>query len=87
MNSASATCTQFFAVERAALGGNRELAKDCGGRTPNYSASNVWRSMLVDGTPDSVSDGLTRDEREHSDSVFPFLAAPDAQAAATGAYQ
>ncbi|NKJ19714.1 DUF4331 family protein [Dyella sp. SG609] len=87
VNSASATCTQFFAVERAALGGNRELAKDCGGRTPNYSASNVWRSMLVDGTPDSVSDGLTRDEREHSDSVFPFLAAPDAQAAATGAYQ
>jgi len=87
VNSASATCTQFFSVERAALGGDPALAKDCGGRTPTYSASNVYRSMLVDGTTDSASDGLTRDEREQSDSVFPFLAAPDAQAAAAGAYQ
>ncbi len=87
VNSASATCTQFFAVERAALGGDRALAQDCGGRTPTYNASNIYRSMLVDGTTDSVSDGLTRDEREHSDSVFPFLAAPDARAAGAGAYQ
>ena len=87
VNSASAVCTQFFAVERAALGDDRALAKDCGGRTPTYSASNIYRSMLVDGTTDSVSDGLSRDEREHSDSVFPFLAAPDAQAATAGAYQ
>jgi hypothetical protein len=87
VNGASATCTQFFAVERAALGGDRELAKDCGGRTPTYSAANVYRSMLVDGTTDSVSDGLARDEREPSDSVFPFLAAPDAAPGAAGAYQ
>lgn len=89
VNSASATCAQFFAVERAALGGERALAADCGGRTPNYSASNIYRSMLVDGTPNSVSDGLDHDERTHSDSVFPFLAAPDAPsaAAAAGAYQ
>ena len=65
----------------------RELAKDCGGRTPGYSAANVYRSMLVDGTTDSVSDGLVRDEHEPSDSVFPFLAAPDASPAAAGAYQ
>ncbi|WNL44913.1 DUF4331 family protein [Dyella sp. BiH032] len=87
VNSASATCTQFFAVERAALGGKRELAQDCGGRTPSYSAANVYRSMLVDGTTDSVSDGLVRDEREPSDSVFPFLAAPETSPAAAGAYQ
>ena len=87
VNGASATCTQFFAVERAALGGDRELAKDCGGRTPNYSAANIYRSMLVDGTTESVSDGLVRDERQHSDNEFPFLAAPDAAPVATGAYQ
>ena len=87
VNGASSTCTEFFAVERAALGGNRELAKDCGGRAPSYSAANVYRSMLVDGTTGSVSDGLAHDEREHSDRVFPFLAAPDATSKAAGAYQ
>lgn len=89
VNGASATCTQFFAVERAALSGERALANDCGGRTPNYSASNIYRSMLVDGTTHSVSDGLEHDERPHSDSVFPFLAPPDAPSAVApaGAYQ
>jgi len=77
INSASSVCTQFFAVELASLAGQRALANDCGGRTPLYDAANVWRSLLVDGTTNSVDDGLHHDEREHSATRFPFLAPPD----------
>jgi hypothetical protein len=78
INSASRVCTQFFAVELAALAGREALSEDCGGRTPNYDAANIYRSLLVDGTPVGVDDGLHHDERQHSASVFPFLAPPDA---------
>jgi hypothetical protein len=74
-------CKQFFAVEMATLAGQTELDNDCGGRTPTYSAANVWRSMLATGTPAGIDDGLTRDKREQSSTVFPFLAAPQAEGA------
>lgn len=77
VNSASAVCTQLFAVERAHLAGARALASDCGGRTPLYDAVDTYRSLLVNGAAVGVDDGVARDEREHSSSVFPFLAAPD----------
>lgn len=77
VNSASAVCTQLFAVELANLADRKALSDDCGGRTPNYNASNVWRSLLVDGTTVSVDDGVDHDDHEHSATVFPFLAAPD----------
>ena len=76
VNSASATCTQFLAVEFTALGTPGALAGDCGGRTPNYDASNIFRSLLIDGTSTGGIDGLTRDEKTHSTIDFPFLAAP-----------
>jgi hypothetical protein len=79
VNSASSVCTQLFAVELANLAGQTALKNDCGGRTPNYNAANAWRSLLVKGTRVGVDDGLDHDEREHSTTVFPFLAAPDAQ--------
>jgi Domain of unknown function (DUF4331) len=79
VNSASSVCTQLFAVELANLAGRRELISDCGGRSPNYDAVNVYRSLLVDASNNSVDDGVHRDERVHSATVFPFLAAPDAQ--------
>ena len=78
INSASSVCTQLFAVELASLAGQIGLSGDCGGRSPNYDAANVWRSLLVQGTTAGVDDGLDHDERQHSASVFPFLAAPDA---------
>lgn len=81
VNSASGVCKQFFAVELAALAGQTELDNDCGGRTPTYSAANVYRSLLANGTPVGIDDGLTRDKREHSSTVFPFLAAPEAEGA------
>ena len=76
VNTESTICTQLFGVELASLAGHTEAAIDCGGRTPLYSAANVYRSLLVDGTTTSISDGLDRDEKRHSDTEFPFLAAP-----------
>jgi Domain of unknown function (DUF4331) len=80
VNSASKVCTHFFAVELAELMGERALASDCGGRSPTYSAANIYRSLLANGTPVGIDDGLTRDEHDHSSGSFPFLAAPAADA-------
>jgi hypothetical protein len=77
VNSASSVCTQFFAVELASLTGQKALSKDCGGRSPTYDTSNVWRSLLIAGTTTGVTDGLHRDEHPPSATVFPFLALPD----------
>jgi hypothetical protein len=77
VNSASTVCTQLMAVELANLTGRKSLKNDCGGRTPNYNAVNVYRSLLVDGTNVSVDDGVEHDDHEHSATAFPFLAAPD----------
>lgn len=74
VNSASTHCTQLFAVERAALSGHPALTSDCGGRTPLYSAVNVYRSLLINGVPDSVDDGVSGDDQVHSATAFPFLA-------------
>jgi hypothetical protein len=82
VNSAAAVCTRFFAVELAQLTGQSTLGNDCGGRTPTYSASNAYRSLLTSGKPTGVDDGLSRDEREHSSTTFPFLAAPDVEGVA-----
>jgi len=66
-------CTRFFAVELAALGA---ASGDCGGRTPGDDAVDIIRSMLVDGTTTSITDGVDRDDHTHSTTAFPFLAAP-----------
>jgi hypothetical protein len=78
VNSASGVCKQFFAVELAQLTGQSGLSSDCGGRSPTYSAANAYRSLLANGTSVGIDDGLTRDRREHSSTMFPFLAAPEA---------
>jgi hypothetical protein len=80
VNSAYGVCKQFFAVELAELTGPSTADNDCGGRTPTYSAANIYRSLLANGTPTGIDDGLTRDKREHSSTVFPFLAAPAPEA-------
>jgi hypothetical protein len=80
IDTAGARCTTLFAVELAALAGRRDLAGDCGGRTPNYDAVDVYRSLLATGRLTGVDDGVDRDDHVHSDTVFPFLAAPDGAA-------
>ena len=76
VDSASSTCTQLFGVELAALPGGKRWRNECGGRTLHYDAVNVYRSLLAGGTNDAVTDGVRADEQAHSDTVFPFLAAP-----------
>lgn len=76
VNSRSGTCTELFAVERAALNGEVELKDDCGGRTLLYDSVNVYRSLLTNGTTRGVDDGVHRDEKLHSVTVFPFVASP-----------
>ena len=79
VDSRSGQCTQFLAVELADLSGKDEPAHDCGGRTPTEDAIDVYRSLLANGTTNGVDDGVDRDDRVHSTSVFPFLAAADAE--------
>ncbi len=77
LNSRSGTCAQLFAVERAALADEGDLQDDCGGRTITDNSLRTYRSLLVNGTAFGVSDGLEGDEKAHSLTEFPFLAAPD----------
>lgn len=62
-------CNSLFAVERGVAG-------DCGGRTPLIDASDHFRSMLALGQLTGLADGVDRDDRDHSTTAFPFLAAP-----------
>lgn len=76
VNSKSTVCTQFLAVELTEFQTPGALSSDCGGRTPNYDASNIFRSLLVNGTMTGADDGLHHDDKVHSTTDFPFLAAP-----------
>jgi hypothetical protein len=76
VDSRTSACTEFLAVERSHLSGDAAAARDCGGRTPTEDAVDVYRSLLANGTTRGVDDGVDRDDREHSTSVFPFLAEP-----------
>ncbi|QWF19550.1 DUF4331 family protein [Lysobacter capsici] len=79
INSASKVCARPFAVELAQFDRhNKAWRRDCGGRTPNVGAINVYRSLLVDASTDRVDDGVERDDKVHSISQFPFLAPADA---------
>jgi hypothetical protein len=76
VNSASTTCSRYLAVELDALATPPGRNDDCGGRTPNEDAVDVFRSLLVNGTTTGVADGVASDDHVHSTSVFPFLAPP-----------
>ncbi len=76
VSSKSAVCTQFLAVELTYFQTPGALSNDCGGRTPNYDASNIFRSLLINGTMAGAIDGLDHDDKVHSTTDFPFLAAP-----------
>ena len=76
VNSKSAVCNQFLAVELTHFQAPGAISSDCGGRTPNYDASNIFRTLLVNGTMAGAIDGLDHDDKVHSTTDFPFLAAP-----------
>ncbi|MEZ4364870.1 MAG: hypothetical protein R2939_01120 [Kofleriaceae bacterium] len=74
VNSASGTCTQYFAVEVDALG--VLVNDDCGGRAPGYDVIETTYSALAAGLFTGVDDTITADDATHSATTFPFLAAP-----------
>jgi hypothetical protein len=76
VNSKSTVCRQYLAVELAEFATRGSPRGDCGGRTPNYDASNVFRSLLVLGSTAGADDGVRRDDHAHSTTEFPFLAGP-----------
>lgn len=76
IDSASTVCTQYLAIELGALAQPPAASTDCGGRTPSYDATDVFRSLLVRGAITGVDDGVERDDGTHSTSEFPFLGAP-----------
>jgi len=76
VDSGSAVCTEYLAVERAAFATPGAPRGDCGGRTPGYDVVDVFRSLLVLGATAGVDDGIAHDDHVHSTTEFPFLAAP-----------
>jgi hypothetical protein len=68
IDSHARECKKSFGIERHET--------DCGGRAPGVDAVDVFRSLLVNGKVGGVEDGVSRDDREVSDSAFPFLAPP-----------
>ena len=76
INSASTVCTRFLAVELSALGTSGAATSDCGGRTPNYDAVDVLRSLWATGQTKGIDDGVDHDDHVHSTTEFPFLAEP-----------
>lgn len=74
VNTASGDCNQYLAVEGNAVGITNN---DCGGRTPLYDTIDTTYSVLAIGALSGVDDGISGDlQASHSNSVFPFLAAP-----------
>jgi hypothetical protein len=76
IDSRAAACRRLFSVEQRALASPPQPADDCGGRTPNEDVVDVFRSLLVLGGRSGIDDGIAHDDREHSATEFPFLAAP-----------
>jgi len=73
VNTDSGTCEQYLAVEGNAVGVTNT---DCGGRTPLHDTIDTTYSVLAIGALSGVGDGVAADTVVHSNSVFPFLAAP-----------
>lgn len=74
VDTSKSTCGQYLAVELNATGVIPN--DDCGGRAPSYDVIDTTYSALAIGAPTGVGDGVAADDGAHSDTAFPFLAAP-----------
>lgn len=72
VDSRQTNCRRYLAVE---TGQNMQFS-DCGGRTPDSDAVDVYRSWLINGTGAGVDDGVAQDDKVTSTEQFPFLAEP-----------
>lgn len=78
LNAAGTGAGELFALERAALAGAFDLERNPGGRHPAEDSIDIWRSLLVDGTTGSVTDGVDGDDAPLS-PAFPYLAPPQGE--------
>jgi hypothetical protein len=74
IDTSSGTCAVYLGVEAAAT--KIIPNTDCGGRTPTEDVVDVSYSVLAIGMTSGVTDGVASDSTL-SDTVFPFLAAPN----------
>ncbi len=73
VNSASASCTQYLAVEANAVG---IANSDCGGRKLGYDVIDTTYSVLAIGMLGGVTDGIAAVAAKTNGTTFPYLAAP-----------
>jgi hypothetical protein len=73
VKSDSGTCTQYLAVEGAALGIPNT---DCGGRVPSYDVIETTYSAVAAGALAGVDDNIDAEDVATSATAFPFLGDP-----------
>jgi Domain of unknown function (DUF4331) len=69
VNTASATCTQYLAVEA-------QVTTDCGGRKLDYDVIDVTYSALAIGALTGVGDSIPAVAAKTNGTTFPYLAPP-----------
>jgi hypothetical protein len=74
IDSTKKTCTQYLAQELNVL--LDAGIEQCGGRTPTMDVVETSYSGLVAGAVTGTDDTITADDKTHSVTDFPFLAAP-----------
>lgn len=74
VDTSKSSCGQYLAVELNATGVIPN--DDCGGRALDYDVIDTTYSALAIGAPTGVGDGVDADDGSHSNTAFPFLAAP-----------
>jgi hypothetical protein len=78
VDTRSGSCWYYLGLETNAQGVVPN--NDCGGRTLTEDAVDVFYAILVNGMRGPIRDGVARDDRAHSNEVFPFVAAPGSSA-------
>jgi hypothetical protein len=76
VNSDEGVCGTYLGVEAEVLGVVEPGEGDCGGRTPLDDVIDRSYSALAAGLLTGVDDTITSDDETHSNTDFPFLAAP-----------
>lgn len=75
INSAATSCNQYLAQELVVLG-VLPSTEECGGRTLTMDVVETSYSALAAGATTGVDDEVSEDDATHSNTDFPFVAAP-----------
>ena len=74
IDSTKRSCNQYLAQELNIL--LDAGIEECGGRTPTMDIVETSYSALTAGAATGVDDTISADDKRHSNTDFPFLAAP-----------